>query len=30
VRSSGDVVVADAGRVEQVIDTGSGSARLGN
>jgi hypothetical protein len=30
VRSSGDVVVSDAGRVERLIDTGSGGARLGN
>jgi hypothetical protein len=30
VRSSGDVVVTDAGRVERLIDTGSGGARLGN
>ncbi len=30
VRSSGSVFVSDAGRVEQVIDSGSGSVRLGN
>ncbi len=30
IRSSGDVTVSDAGRVEQIIDTGSGGARLGN
>jgi hypothetical protein len=30
VRSSGDVTVSDAGRVEQIVDTGSGSVRIGN
>ncbi|HYD73869.1 MAG TPA: hypothetical protein VEF55_12090, partial [Candidatus Binatia bacterium] len=30
VRSSGDVTIADAGRVESLVDTGSGGAHLGN